>query len=244
MQSSRTWLLAALFSFGGSPALFAAPPEEIIAPVHKVFAPLGFDNNDNSEVVVHGEFTSTCFKVGNAYARVNHRRKVIDVTVTAFHYRGAICAQMSLPFIKSVPLGILNPGAYNIRVNGRPQAETTPLVIAHTNNREADDFLYAPVEQAELVKDYAQNKVYLELSGTYPIMLVGCMQIKEVTTQLTPGNVVVVRPIAEIREDGSCDARGRFKHRAELSSLEAGEYLLHTRALSHTSLNSYTNILE
>ena len=54
-------------------------PALVGAPVEKVFVPLGFDDNDNVEVVVHGHFQSTCFKVGPSTATVDAAAKTVTI---------------------------------------------------------------------------------------------------------------------------------------------------------------------
>lgn len=232
------------FLAGSSTSILASPPEVVAAPVHKVFAPIGFDDNDNSEIVVHGEFLNSCYKVGEAKAEVDARRKLITLSVTAYHYKDAVCANMLVPFIQTVKLGVLDPGEYQVVVAGRPDAQTSPLKVVHTESKNADEFLYAPVEQATLVQDYFSNQVFLELSGHYPHMLIGCMQIKDVQTEFVSGNVLIVRPTAEIREAGDCETRGQFKFRKEMTGVMPGEYLVHSRALAQGSVNSYSLIID
>src|SRR4051812_23862670 len=74
-------------------------PRLVRAPVEKVYAPFGFDDNDNSEVVIHGHFPNTCYKTGPATALVDSNAKTITIDAQSYLY-GGVCAQMVVPYIQ------------------------------------------------------------------------------------------------------------------------------------------------
>ena len=110
----RILAIALLFTAG---AIYAQKgPVEVTAPVEKLFVPEGFDNNDNVEVVLHGEFPSTCYNVGQTKATVDKENKLIKVEATTLYYPDVYCIQSITPWIQSVKLGVLDTGEYEVVV--------------------------------------------------------------------------------------------------------------------------------
>ena len=103
-------------------------PKEILAPIQKVFLPTGFDNNDNTEVIVHGHFPNSCFKVGHSNYEVDMNKKEITVSLSAYEYRSSFCVQIVTPFTQSIKVGVLPAGNYNVKVKGTELEQ--PLMIA------------------------------------------------------------------------------------------------------------------
>lgn len=218
-----------------------AGPVLVQSPVHKVFTPLGFDDNDDSEVILHGEFPSSCYKVGPASATVDVQALTITIDAKAYLYQADECVDMLVPYIQPVKLGIIPSGDYKIVVTNRPDTEKLPLSVAKAQSRSADDFLYAPVAQVDVAKD-AAGQFQLTLEGEYPYTFVGCMKIIEVRSQVTPGQVLVVQPISQMYTDNAdCTDQATTKHykiTQPIDSLtDTAEYLAHVRALSGQSVN-------
>jgi len=219
-------------------------PVLVSAPVQKVFVPLGFDNNDNVEVVVHGHFSNSCYKVGPSNATVDTDAKTVTIQAQAFEYPQAICAQMQVPFTVEVKIGLLKEGEYRVLVAGSPDLVTDPLIVGAATTSNPDDYIYAPVHQASIVKD-AQGVDHLQIEGVYPYMFIGCMKISEVRVSQAPGQVIVVQPIAEILEDRLCsplDSKNFTILKAIEFPLTFTEYLIHVRTLSGTSVNRFIEL--
>lgn len=217
----------------------------IQAPVDKVFVPTGFDNNDKVEVVVHGTFPNSCYKMGPTSARIDQSRKIISVSAQAYFYKGAVCAQIQVPFIKSVELvGSLQAGQYKVEVLNRPAAQTSPLTIARATRPDADDYLYAAVQTATL--DEETNGQHIVLKGQHPYLLQGCVKFDGVKTSLNASKVLVVLPITHIENNSDAcqgEVNNRFEYHLPLKSpLNKGEYLMHVRVLDGNSVNQLVNI--
>ena len=232
-------VLMLLLPFNAGYALGAEGPRLVKAPVDKVFVPFGFDDNDNVELVVHGHFASTCYKTGPATAKVDEAAKVITVDAQAYLYSG-VCAQALIPFTQSIKLGVVKQGDYKVVVPDSPQAQPAVLSIVAATTTDADESYYAPVEGVAL--NATRNGVRVE--GEWPYTFVGCMVMKEIRADVTPGNVVVVRPIAEFTDGPACDSQ-RLSHHFSVEAplaarLTSGDYLLHARALNGNALNRFT----
>ena len=230
----------------GVPALAQASPDLVTAPTEKVFVPVGFDSNDNVEVIVHGHFPNTCYKIGPATATIDYGTNTVFVEASAFVYSAAVqCAQMLIPFTESVNLGPVRPGTYRVVVKDRDTAETTELIVGEATTESADDFLYAPVDQAS-VSTLADGSRTLTLEGRYPYMFVGCMVMDEVRIKKTPGNVLVVQPITKLVDGSECKPQNATKAFTITTPISAtltnGEYLVHVRVLSGKSVNQLATL--
>ncbi len=244
----KTTLLSSLIALA-APALMAAPvavrslePIEVPAPIEKIFVPQGFDDNDNVEVVLHGNFPNTCYQVGNTSATIDPETKEVVIKATAYKYPGKLCLQSITPFIQTVSLGLMDEGNYTIRSADNKDVQRTLLVVQR-KTESPDDFLYASVENATIAVDEA-GKQSLKISGHYPYFFVGCMVLREVKAQ-SAEDVVVVQPIAEIVDNEECAEQSpdrSFDYTMGLEQPMAGEGLLHVRTLNGTSINRYINL--
>lgn len=222
--------------------LLAASPILVKAPVEKIFVPLGFDTNDNIEIFYHGHFPNSCYKVGPAKAVVDEAKKTISVQASAYYYAGSFCAQMLVPFDGSIKMGIMPQGEYSVVVDGDAQVTEAALQIKVANTQNPDDYLYAPVDSVRLVANQTEESdVKIKVEGSYPFMFVGCMVLRDVKTSLTPGNVLVVQPIAELVDGPECLAQAddkKFSYTKPLGfTPKKEEYLIHARSTSGSSVN-------
>ncbi len=225
-----------------------ATPELVPSPVDKVFTPLGFDDNDDVEIILHGDFPSDCYKVGPAHATVDEENRKITVEATAWYYAEGDCVPMTVPFIQPVRMGMISQGDYEITVIDRPNTDVTPLFVAQATSRSPDDFTYAPVAQVDLKKQ-TNGAFELAVEGEYPYMFVGCMRIVDLRAHVTPGRVLVVQPISEIfLNESDCADQVRSKKFRVTKSVsdmtDSGEYLAHVRALSGQSVNRLFNVTQ
>ena len=56
-----------------------ADPSVVVAPTDHIFVPKGFDNNDSVEVVVTGNFSSSCFSRNTTKVQVEG--DIIDISI-------------------------------------------------------------------------------------------------------------------------------------------------------------------
>lgn len=225
------------------PALAFANPTEIPSPVDKVFVPQGFDDNDNAEIVLHGEFPNTCYQVGRTVSKVDEKNHEISVWAISLRYPGENCKEVKVPFIQSVKIGVLSRGDYKVVVKGADSI-VSALAIAPRHVEAPEDFLYAPVASAALANTPDGARQTLTLNGYYPHMFVGCMVIDEIRTSLTPDNVLVVQPIAKIVEDNTdtCQKQASdksFQLSKDLDTMLHGEGLIHVRVLNGDAINQF-----
>ena len=224
---------------------FAAKgPISIDASVEKIFIPDGFDDNDNVEVVLHGEYPSTCYSQGQTNVNVDHENKVIKVKATSLFYPDTVCIQSITPYIQPVTVGVLQKGDYKVMYEADATV-TRDMKVKERTTESPDDFLYAPVDNAFVEVDFSSGKQALKLQGNFPYMFIGCMVMKEVRTYQSPEDVLVVLPIAEVVDGPACDEQPddrSYQITKGLSEPFYGEGLLHVRTLHGKSLNRFIDI--
>ena len=240
-------LFAASLAVAGAAAEVLAGGNAVLvsAPVEKVFVPQGFDDNDKVEVIVHGHFSSSCYKMGPVTATINRESRQIIVRAEAYFYQGAVCVQMMIPFIKSVELpGQLSTGVYSIEVAQSPDLKPAALSVGRSTSPDPDDYLYAGVNSVELTRGLpGQSEIVLR--GEHPYLLQGCVKFTSVRTYMSSTNVLVVQPITEIVSGDQCPEGAsdhHFEERVDVPALSTGEYLIHVRALDGNSLNHFVRI--
>lgn len=214
-------------------------PREIPSPVTKIFIPEGFDDNDNVEVILKGEFPNSCYHVGRTGIKVDQAKMLITVWATAYQYAGSEeCLEVITPFIQEVSAGILKKGDYKVVFQYDNDIAADLKVVARTTES-PEDYLYAPVVNARLNID-ANGKQSLTLEGNYPYMFVGCMRMREVRATLSNSDVLVVQPITEIVNNDECFTQPSdkaFSVTTGLSQPFMKEGLIHVRVLNGDAIN-------
>lgn len=220
-------------------------PLEVPAEIEKIFIPQGFDDNDNVEVVLHGNFPNTCYQVGNAEAKVDAEARTVTVSATSYRYPGTFCIQSITPYIQTVKLGLIPEGDYQV-IYSKDQQVRSSLQVTRRKTESPDDYLYATVENAYIDVNSANGKQALKLQGHFPYFFVGCMVLKDVRVVKSPTDVLVVQPIAEIVDDEAVCASQpddrAFEYTSGLAEPFKGEGLLHVRTLQGNSLNRFIDI--
>ena len=128
-------------------SLLQAAPIVIDAPVDHLFVPNGFDNNDNVEVMVTGNFPTTCFSRNKVEVTV--KDEVINVKVTSLDSSkdNTKCEKIEIPFMENVTIGNLQAGDYKVVVNNKL---TEKLSIDVSSSNSVDEHLYGMISYVEL----------------------------------------------------------------------------------------------
>ncbi len=214
-------------------------PFEVPSPVTKIFIPKGFDDNDNVEIILKGEFPNSCYHVGRAGAEVDQEKMHISVWATSYAYLGSQnCLQVVTPFIQEISTGILKKGEYTVSFRYDDEVKEN-LSVAPRTTESPEDFLYAPVVNARLNVD-ASGKQSLTLQGNYPYMFMGCMVMREVRASRNASDVLVVQPITEIVNNEEClkqPGDKAFEITTGLSEPFTNEGLIHVRVLNGDAIN-------
>jgi len=195
-----------------------------------LYVPAGFDSNDEVVVVIDGRFADTCWQLTSPAVVVNAAAMEVLITPRAYQNPGP-CVVAPVPWDQEVAVGELAAGDWTVRISSSGQHEALPVGVASTTG--PDDFLYAPVQTAQVVRTEA---------GGYKAILTGrlfasCLAWKE-SRLIDQGKIQVVLPIIE-QVSNTCQAAStEFTQEIMLSSgLSAGRHLLHVRSLNGKALN-------
>jgi hypothetical protein len=226
-ERKMLYLLVATI-FLGQPARALEPiaPLTVEVAPQDIFLPVGFDGNDNTQIVVAGEFPNTCYQSGKLIAEVKGNR--ISLRQEARLHTSCWCAPIAVPYSQTVDLGILPIGNYTVQSAG---LKAGVLTVARPRSSAPDDFFYAPVE--EVVLDAGGARPTLTLRGTYPS---DCMRIREIKV-VEKNNVVVVLPITDLREGTACAPRPVPFEETVVLERRARKTLVHIRSLNGQAIN-------
>lgn len=209
-------------------------PQRIPTNLEKIYAPEGFDDNDNIQIVGEGLFPNSCYRSTESTAKVDTAKNEILIQSYAYQYSG-MCLQVILPFDVTFNVGVVKPGTYSVK-----QANSGKLLgsitVKASASAEPDDFLYAPVSQAYV--SFFPDMVHVSISGEFPS---SCMKIKDVQYQLQK-DVLVVLPLVDVDRTNGC-TNGSFPFTAGVSvpKVPAGRYLLHIRSMNGKAINTVFN---
>lgn len=214
-------------------AVKASTPVEVFVPIDNVYSPAGFDSNDMTEVIVSGFLPNLCYK--SLKTEVNITGNLIDIKVKSLKYQteGTYCAEMAVPFVESVNVGVLDKGTYNITVNSKTglQRKGTIKVVEAVSNA-VDDYEYAGVEYIE---KSAKNRT-VKLKGYNPS---DCFVLDNV--EFIDNNKDVYSILPKMRQVSSfCPMKMvPFTYEVEVpSTLKAESVLLHARSMNGKSVNT------
>lgn len=123
--------------------------ETVLLKPKKIFTPVGFDDNDNTQVVLYGYLPNLCYK--SPRTKVFVSGKEVSILFTAIKgNEKAPCVQMVVPVTEIVDLGVLAQGNYNITVNGGTAAESrSKIQVSRALSPSEDDHIYANIESIE-----------------------------------------------------------------------------------------------
>ena len=235
---SRFFFISLLFIV----PIIQGAPTLIPSPIEKVYIPVGFDDNDNVEIILKGTFPNACYRVGSTEFQVDHEAKEILVKAYSYFYQDQIlCPLVISTFLQTIKVGLLASGEYQVRLHDEKDKVTRFQIIPRVSES-ADEFLYASVENAYIKADPKSEKQTLVLHGHHPLWLTGCQKITSVSVYRNPKDVLVVLPKTTLFEEENCHSSTnytRFKHEIDLSEPMDGEGLIHVRTLNGESINRH-----
>jgi hypothetical protein len=221
-----------LLTFGSALA-HASVVTTTTLPVDHVYSVKGFDNNDNTQVMVSGYLPNPCYKAPEAKSRVEGKRIYIEVTGLRDDTPGRVCPQMIVPFLEAVSVGVLPSGSYEVEVNGGTQwAQHSVLTVSDARSSAVDDFFYANVEYIERRPD---SRTVL-LTGYQPT---SCIRLREIRVISNERDAYAILPIMEQVSQACPLIYMPFTYEFEVPrDLDFERVLLHVRALNGKSVNA------
>lgn len=209
-------------------------PTQGEAKFDKVYVPVGFDSNDHVQIVGEGVFENACYRPAPTSVKIDEATKTVNLSPVAYKYSG-LCAQVVLPFQRTIDIGVLKIGVWKITQGSDPK------IIAEIPVKPAlalapDDYLYAPVSQAFLRQSKSRTMVFV--TGVFSN---ACMSIEKMDVTVA-NNTIVVQPIATMSEVDCKAASVPFQKAVRVPKLTGGRYLLHVRSLNANSVNQLVDI--
>ncbi len=204
--------------------------ERINIPTNEVYTPKGFDANDNAEVIVTGVLPNLCYQ--NPKYDLDIQGKDIFIDVSATYIDTFVCAEVAVPYLKVIDLGVLPAGDYNVFVN---KNDATPLQesikIVPKNRGRIDQFRYPVV--ADVKYDKAANKI--AISGYKPS---DCFQFDGVEVYTDNDKIVTILPKMRQIRDFCPRKMTPVSEEVTLPDLKPNsKHLIHVRSLNQESKN-------
>jgi hypothetical protein len=200
--------------------------------VSSVYAPGGFDENDESQVVVDGYLPSTCYRLSHNVAKLDPATGEFKVTQFARKFTG-LCIPAKVPFFSEVNLGVLPAATYKIGVRG---ADAESLAVKEALSGGPDDYLYAPIDWAAVKLDGATRRYVATIAGR---LTSSCMRWDDVKV-LDQGKVIVLLPILKTSDGTGCTSvETPFERTVVLpETMAEARHLLHVRSLNGKAVNT------
>lgn len=223
--------IMALAAFTGLALGRVAIANEALVPVNAVFAPNGFDNNDDAQVVVSAYLPNLCYKAPRTQVAV--RGNTVYVTLKALVDQNSSCAEVLVPILEPISLGMLPAGHFNVVVNaGARYSAHTAIEVTEASASTIDDYIYANVDHVEVVP----NSRHMILKGYNPS---DCF-VYDRTEFLTNGrDTISVLPILKQIRTTCARKMVPFTLMVDVPrGLPFAEILLHVRVMDGKSVNA------
>lgn len=235
----RTFILVTSILFAGS--VFAntfAGPTIVDVEFTDSYAPKGFDDNDNVQIVVEGSFPNSCFRPAEYEQTIDFDKKEIVVQGKAYQYTGE-CEEEKIivPFNQTINLGLMKKGEYKI-IEANTKNVLGEISVGEAKNDQPDDYAYAPIRQAYL--DSILGATNVILSGEFTS---DCVRFNKIIVDMQP-KVIVVQPTVVIEKRGNCiSGHYPFVKRIPVQTNgSVGKYLLHIRTMNGNAVNNLVNV--
>lgn len=216
-------------------------PQTVRMLPKNTFLPTGFDDNDNAQLVISGNLPNICYRVGSAVANVDQKEKKIYIQNFAYRYSGGFCAQVNVPYMQVINLGILSMGQYQVMVqDDKNQLHSQGLLnVAVSKTALPDDFLYAPVDEVSVqANDLSPDR--LVIRGQFSS---DCMHLQEVKVSYRSSHIIEVLPIATMDDTQVCHPVTQpFQSEVQIQASWKGSTLVYTRSLNGQALSKVIDL--
>ena len=214
----------------------AAPASfEVDAPVDHVFTPAGFDSNDNAEVIITGFLPNLCYKVPKSSVVVKNDKISISVKATQTNQGLGFCADVIVPYIEFVNIGILEKGEYKIAVNEKSNwGKRSHISIKQSNRGSVKETVYANVSEVAISEEGARK---ILLKGSNPT---DCLVLKEINILDNGIDTYSILPKMKQIKTFCANKLTPFIYEFDVpEKLEADKVLLHVRVMDGRSVNAF-----
>lgn len=199
-----------------------------------VFAPIGFDDNDEAEVVVEGFLPGNCYKISSPEITIDTLAAKVEVRTMA-RFFDVPCLEILVPFHYTAKLGLLPAGTYKVEVPGPTETLRETLPVRQAVRPGPDDYPYAPVDSVEVNLDRVEHHLVATVRGRFTN---SCMRWAEAKVE-NHGKTVNLLPILAIDALDRCEpVETAYEQKVVLpDDIRWGRHLLHVRTLNGQAVN-------
>ena len=218
----------ALLSFAASVA-FADGSALVALSSERTFAPRGFDDNDQIQIVIEGKLDNDCYRLDQPRVIVDESSHQVRVQPMGRYFQWH-CLEVMVPWTQVIQVGHLPAGDWSISVEGQPQPERMSVNVSNTVS--PDDFVYAPVDSLSVNARGAVATATIK--GHFSTRCADFEEIKVIDS----GKTIEILPIMRAGTAARCErADTQFEKVITLPAKAAGRYLVHVRSLNGQALN-------
>jgi len=219
--------------------------ETLYYKVEKIFIPVGFDDNDDVEVIVSGQFPNDCWKVEEV--EKTRTKAGYSLKMKARKWK-AFCADKMSPFWKKVSLGYLKVGNYII--TNEEKNEGT-LIVRGAKFKTEDDYQYASVDSVKTRYEFNKEtgrieKRFLVLKGEFPN---ACYQLAknppvDLIRESSEG-LIEILPVIEYNKalSQNCSTPIEFEEPIAIPENLSGKFMIYLRTDSDKLENSIAKLI-
>lgn len=197
-----------------------------------VFAPTGFDDNDNAQIVIDGIYPDSCHSNGPLRFKVDSVQNEIQIQNGVIVADGK-CQMMLGSYTRVLELGPLSVGQYKLVFldSAQHRIEKGVLAVKNAASPSSDEFFYAPVKNVQL--DAIDEQTSIVLSGVFTN---SCLNMKSVEVIYNP-EVIEILPIAQFQGTNCKQEQRPFSMIVKLKDNLQGKKLVHVRSLNGQAIN-------
>ena len=226
------------FSLSTLAAPMPATPirEDILA--QNVYTPEGFSTNENAQIIVTGILPNLCHKSPQATKEVSDKTIRINLTSLVYDSSNVFCPEAVLPFDKTIDLGELDEGTYNVIINEGTQNEIQEkLTIDKTDEVNTNPkLIYANVTDIQISNSNAAD---ITLKAYNPS---DCFEVDEIIINSDQKGTYTVSPILKQKNDFCAYKMTPFDININLPVQDGDEnILLHVKTMDGDSINRIIN---
>lgn len=229
----KSIIMRLFIAFMAMGVVSAGVPVEVMVPVEDVYAPKGFDSNDNSQIIVSGYLPNLCHRAPKSIVKIENKKIDIQIVSLKYHSSNPFCPEMIVPFVEAIDLGVMDKGMYDVVVNGKSIYEQNANIrIDEASSDAVDEFVYAGVEFVE--KSAGSRKVVLK--GYNPS---DCFVLDEIEVLDNEKDVYSILPKMKQISDFCALKMVPFEYDVIVpEKLKSDKVLLHVRSVQGKSVNS------
>lgn len=229
--------------------------------IDEVFVvPVGYDSNDNIEIVIDGKLPNTCYELFQTKViaskktfkikQLMRRKNLTECLPLLSDHQQPDHQQHDLPvqFSTIISLGELSPGKYRIEYatshSLASQEAYKDFLVSQSSTERIDDHIYAPVSSAfipELI--YTTSDAQVILTG---ILASSCMVVNSDAISVERfENIFVIVPKLKIINEQPCNNFPRpLEQFVSLGAVKPGRYLIHVRSMTGRSVNKTFTVID